>query len=68
MNRFLPALGLMYAFAAQAQTAAAEAPVETAGPLAIGLFAVLFFGAIGVFGWMTMRKGRSQRGNPPPSA
>jgi hypothetical protein len=46
MNRIPHAIPLFLAFAAHAQTGAAEPPVEAVGPLAIGAFAVLFFGAI----------------------
>lgn len=61
MIRPLLALALFPSFAAYAQSGAAEPPVETAGPIAIWAFAILFFGAIGVYVYMTMRDGRKPK-------
>jgi membrane-associated protease RseP (regulator of RpoE activity) len=63
MVRPLAALILLFhAFAAHAQSGAPEQPVETAGPLAIWIFAILFFGSIAVYVWMTWRGHRKSKG------
>jgi hypothetical protein len=44
-----------------AQSGDAEQPMETAGPLAIWIFAILFFGAIALYAWMTWRGGKTRK-------
>lgn len=62
MSRLLFALALLVpSLAAYAQSAAAEPPVETAGPLAIWIFAILFFGAIGAYFYLTWRGERKPK-------
>jgi hypothetical protein len=61
MIRPLFALALFQSLAAYAQSGAAEQPVETAGPVAIWIFAILFFGAIGVYVYMTLRGGKKSK-------
>ena len=61
MIRSLFALALFQSFAAYAQSGAAEQPIETAGPFAIWAFVILFFGAIGVYVFMTMRGGKKAK-------
>jgi flagellar basal body-associated protein FliL len=61
MIRPLLALALFPSLAAYAQSGAAEQPVETAGPVAIWAFVVLFFGAIGVYVYMTLRGGKKSK-------
>jgi hypothetical protein len=61
MIRLLFALALFQSLAAYAQSGAAEQPVETAGPLAIGIFVILFFGAIGIYVYMTLRGGKKSK-------
>ena len=70
MNR-LPSLlsvaaMLFYSFAVHAQSGAPEQPVETAGPVAIVAFAVLFFGAIAVYVWLTWRANKKSRHSSQP--
>jgi hypothetical protein len=71
MLRPLLALALFQSLAAYAQSGAAEPPVETAGPGAIWAFAILFFGAIGVYVYMTLRDGKkskdAKRAEPKPA-
>lgn len=55
------ALTLFYALAAVAQSGAPEQPVETAGPMAIVAFAVLFFGAIVIYVWLTWRANKKSK-------
>jgi lysylphosphatidylglycerol synthetase-like protein (DUF2156 family) len=52
---------LFYALAAHAQSGAPEQPVETAGPMAIAAFAILFVGAIAVYVWLTWRANKKSR-------
>lgn len=54
----LPLLGSLHAYA---QSSAAEQPIETAGPLAIWIFLILFFGAIGAYVVMTWRGEKKRR-------
>jgi len=61
MIRPLLALALFPSLAAYAQSGAAEQPVETAGPVAIWAFVILFFGAIGVYVYMTLRDGKKSK-------
>ena len=61
MIRSLFALALFQSLAAYAQSGAAEQPVETAGPAAIWAFVILFFGAIGVYVYMTLRDGKKSK-------
>lgn len=62
MVRPLAALMLFHALVAHAQSGAPEQSVETAGPLAIWIFAILFFGSIAVYAWMTWRGHRRSKG------
>jgi len=68
MIRSLFALALFQSLAAYAQTGGAEQPMETAGPVAIWIFAILFFGSIGVYVFMTMRgnKKATHANHPEP--
>ena len=52
---------LFYSLAAHAQSGAPEQPVETAGPMAIAAFAILFVGAIAVYVWLTWRANKKSR-------
>jgi hypothetical protein len=61
MIRPLFALALIQSVAAYAQSGGGENPVETAGPVAIWIFAILFFGAIGVYVYMTLRDGKKAK-------
>jgi hypothetical protein len=61
MVRLLAALMLFPALAVHAQSGDAEQPMETAGPLAIWIFAILFFGAIALYAWMTWRGGKTRK-------
>ena len=61
MIRSLLALALFQSLAAYAQSGAAEQPVETAGPVAIWAFVILFFGAIGVYVFMTLRSSKKAK-------
>lgn len=61
MVRPLAALLLFQALAAHAQSGAPEQPIETAGPFALWIFALLFFGAIGVYVWMTWRGAKNKK-------
>jgi len=61
MVRPLAALMLFPALAAYAQSGATEQPIETAGPLALWIFAILFFGGIGLYFWMTWRGGKKSK-------
>jgi hypothetical protein len=58
MARLLLALALLPSLAVHAQSGAAEPPVETASPLVLVAFAILFFGAIGVYAYMTWRSSK----------
>ena len=58
MLRSLLALALLYGFAAYAQSGRADDPVETVGSTGIVLFALIFFGAIAVYVWLTWRKSK----------
>jgi predicted hotdog family 3-hydroxylacyl-ACP dehydratase len=55
------ALTLLYTLAAHAQSGAPEQPMETAGPMAIWAFVILFFGAIAIYVWLTWRANRKSR-------
>jgi len=61
MIRSLFALALFQSLTAYAQSGAAEQPVETAGPVAIWAFVILFFGAIGVYVFMTLRSSKKAK-------
>ena len=61
MIRPLLALALFPSLAAYAQSGGAEQPIETASPVAIWIFAILFFGAIGVYVYMTLRDGKKSK-------
>jgi hypothetical protein len=71
MIRPLFALALFQSLAAYAQSGATEQPVETAGPVAIWTFVILFFGSIGVYVYMTLRSGKkaqhAQHAEPKPA-
>jgi hypothetical protein len=62
MIRSLFALALVQSVAAYARSGGAEQPVETAGPVAIWIFAILFFGAIGIDVYLTLRDGKKAKG------
>lgn len=61
MIRPLLALALFPSLAAYAQSGAAEQPIETAGPVAIWVFVILFFGSIAVYVIMTLRGGKKAK-------
>jgi flagellar basal body-associated protein FliL len=61
MVRPLLALALFQSLVAYAQTGGAEQPMETAGPVAIWVFAILFFGAIGIYVYMTLRSSKKSK-------
>jgi flagellar basal body-associated protein FliL len=61
MIRPLLALALFPSLAAYAQSGGAEQPIETASPVAIWIFAILFFGAIGVYVFMTLRSSKKAK-------
>ena len=60
MLRNLPVV-LLGAVATAVHAQPAEAPMETASPFAIWAFALLFFGACGVYGWMTWRNSKKDQ-------
>lgn len=61
MIRPLLALALFPSLAAYAQSGGAEQPIETAGPVAIWIFAILFVGAIAVYVFMTLRSSKKAK-------
>jgi hypothetical protein len=60
MVRPLLALALFPSLAAYAQSGAAEQPIESAGPAALWIFGILFFGAIGAYVYLTWRGDRKK--------
>ena len=68
MIRITTLLPLLTATAAIAQTTTPDASMENAGPMAIVLFAVAFFGACAWFAWMTWRNDKKDRQGKPASS
>jgi len=60
MIRLVSFVPLLVATSVHAQ-AVAEEQMETASPLAIWLFAVLFFGGCAWYAWLTWRKEKKDR-------
>jgi hypothetical protein len=61
MIRIASLLPLLVATAVNAQTTTADMPIENAGPMAMILFAVAFFGACAWYAWMTWRNEKRDR-------
>ena len=61
MNRLGSIIPLIVATSVQAAQPVAEEQMETASPLAIWIFAVLFFGGCAWYAWMTWRNEKKDR-------
>jgi hypothetical protein len=61
MIRLVSVLPFLVATSVHAQAVAEEQSMETAGPLAITLFALIFFGACAWYAWLTWRNEKKDR-------
>lgn len=61
MIRLVSILFLLVATSVYAQSVAEEQAMEGAGPLAITIFALLFFGACVWYAWLTWRNEKKDR-------
>ncbi len=63
MSRLVSIVSLLAATSvhAQAAQAVAEEQMDTASPLAIWIFALLFFGGCAWYAWLTWRKEKKDR-------
>jgi hypothetical protein len=61
MTRLVSILSLLVATSVHAQSVAEEQAMEGAGPLAITIFALVFFGGCAWYAWLTWRNEKKDR-------